>query len=74
MMTKEVTDPYSPQLLVWSCDHDDDDGDDDDDDDQGYSPQLLVWSHLPTHPPRPQVYRNAEQVTLHERQGDDSGK
>ena len=47
MMTKEVTDPYSPQLLVWPLDDDDDDDDGDDnhdnDDDQGYL----------------QVYRNA---------------
>ena len=59
-MTKEVTDPYSPQLLVWPLDHDDDeDGDDDDnhdnDDDPGYS----------------QVYRNASQL---KREGGNSGQ
>ena len=60
MMTKEVTDPCSPQLLVWSHDHDDDhdhdDVDNDDDHDNDYNDdqgsdqlQLLVWSHPPTH-------------------------
>ena len=46
MMTKEVTDPYSPQLLVWPLDDDHDDDNHDNDDDPGYS----------------QVYRNASQL------------